>query len=61
MLTMGFLNIALTTLLLAFACWTGEGALSDCGQAYAAQLQYLLTLKEDCDVAGFHDCCQVYI
>ena len=36
-----------------------EGAPSDCGQTFQAQLQDLLSLKGSCANAGFRDCCQV--
>ena len=32
---------------------------TDCGDTFQSQLKYLLAIKQNCDSAGFYDCCQV--
>ena len=55
---MSYFYFMLATLLLAVHMAAGVPA--DCGQTYQSTLQSLLTQKENCDTAGFKDCCQVY-
>ena len=37
------------------------GVPADCGQTYQNTLKSLLTQRENCDTAGFKDCCQVLL
>ena len=54
---MGYIYFTLATFLLA--AHMAAGVPADCGQTYLNTLQSLSTQKDNCETAGFKDCCQV--
>ena len=50
-----------TLVLFLLTAHMAAGVPADCGQTYQNTLKSLLTQKENCDTAGFKDCCQVQL
>ena len=49
-----------TLVLFQVTAHMAAGVPADCGQTYQNTLKSLLTQKENCDTAGFKECCQVH-
>ena len=57
-ITMGVITIIIVASVTSMVAEV-QGSSSNCGQRHQKLLQDLIASKENCNTAGYHDCCQV--